>query len=82
MKSDVSGELTLEIGTEVVVRVEEGRRVADVFIDGNIWVARNLAVRESTVMKQRDACVRAVVGGWAVPKRCNAEFWVGSRRFD
>jgi len=69
VKSEVSGELTLKVGTEVVIR-EEGRRS----ISGNIRVLEDRSEKFScegalTVMKRRDVSVRAQAGGWTSPKR-------------
>ena len=49
VKSEVSGELTLEVGMEVVVREE---RVEDVFIGAHIWVLE-IVMRNSTVRVSR-----------------------------
>ena len=74
MKSEVSRELTLEVGSEVVIREKGRRRIEDIFIIGNIWVPEDNGEElscegESKMMKWRDASVRAQAGGWTGPKR-------------
>ena len=84
MKSEVSGELTLEVGT---IREEGQNRVENVVIGGNIWVRMGSGDEfrcegESTVMERKDACVPA--RGWTVSKRsrsclqCTVLDWVES----